>query len=401
MSVTNFLLALALVGVLLTSWQVVLTALLRKRARPFAFGPRETIPNVSPRAASTATTRLSILKPLSGLEDELEENLESFARLPLSYELILSVESAGDPAREVAERVIARNPGAPIRLVVGGGSGRSLVNPKVDRLVAAARHATGGIFLISDANVRASLPALLEVLGRFDDERVGIVSTPFVAAGAATLGARIEALHLLTFVLTGSVLAASVDIPCVVGKSMAVRRDLLDRAGGFEAFLGVLAEDQALGLAMKRLGFRVVLGSEVVENVVVSRPLGRALARQVRWNKLRFSFSGPLYLGELLLNPFGVSLLALASAVVAGPWESVSRAGFAVALVAVLRSLQALVLGRLTGARVSAVDAALMPLKDVLQLGAQVLPLLSKEVSWHGHRARLGPGTRLIPAAVS
>jgi ceramide glucosyltransferase len=275
------------------------------------------------------------------------------------------------------------------------------VNPKVDRLVAAARHATGDLYLISDANVRASVPALLEVLRLFEDESVGIVSTPFVAAGAATLGARIEALHLLTFVLTGSALAASADIPCVVGKSMAVRRDLLERAGGFEAFLGVLAEDQALGLAMQRLGFRVVLGSEVVENVVVNRPLARALARQVRWNKLRFSFSAPLYLGELLLNPLGLALFALASAAFMGTRGSVAVAGTAALLVALIRGLQALVLGRLTGARVGALDAALMPLKDVLQLGTQAAPLFSREVSWHGHRARLGPGTRLVPAPVS
>jgi cellulose synthase/poly-beta-1,6-N-acetylglucosamine synthase-like glycosyltransferase len=108
------------VGVLLSSWQVVLIALLRRRARPFAFGPRATPSSASPRAAST-TTRVSILKPLSGLEDELEENLESFARLPFPCELILSVADASDPAREIAERVIARHPHRSIRLAWAGG----------------------------------------------------------------------------------------------------------------------------------------------------------------------------------------------------------------------------------------------------------------------------------------
>jgi hypothetical protein len=40
----------------------------------------------------------------------------------------------------------------------------------------------------------------------------------------------------------------------------------------------------------------------------------------------------------------------------------------------------------------------LLPVKDVLQLAAQVAPYLSKEVDWQGHRARLGPGTHLRPS---
>ena len=37
-----------------------------------------------------------------------------------------------------------------------------------------------------------------------------------------------------------------------------------------------------------------------------------------------------------------------------------------------------------------------MPLKDLLQLFTQAIPLVSKEVVWHGHRARLGKGTVLV-----
>jgi hypothetical protein len=39
-----------------------------------------------------------------------------------------------------------------------------------------------------------------------------------------------------------------------------------------------------------------------------------------------------------------------------------------------------------------------MPAKDVLQLVAQLAPLLSSEVTWNGHRARIGPGTLLLPS---
>ncbi|MEO8585324.1 MAG: glycosyl transferase, partial [Acidobacteriota bacterium] len=100
-----------------------------------------------------AVRRVSILKPLSGLDDGLEENLASFAVLTgVSHEIILSVAHEDDPAVAVARRVIDRFPAAPFRLVLGGGPSVLLSNPKVERLVVAARVARGEILFVSDSN---------------------------------------------------------------------------------------------------------------------------------------------------------------------------------------------------------------------------------------------------------
>lgn len=39
-----------------------------------------------------------------------------------------------------------------------------------------------------------------------------------------------------------------------------------------------------------------------------------------------------------------------------------------------------------------------VPLKDVLQLATQAVPFVSREVVWHGHKARIGKGTTLLEA---
>ncbi|MCK6684943.1 MAG: hypothetical protein L6R30_21285 [Thermoanaerobaculia bacterium] len=39
----------------------------------------------------------------------------------------------------------------------------------------------------------------------------------------------------------------------------------------------------------------------------------------------------------------------------------------------------------------------LVPFADLLQFGAQFVPFFSRCVDWNGHRARLGPGTIMIP----
>src|SRR5687767_1836437 len=112
---------LSLVGTLIVTVQALMTRRFRRTLRPFAHG----LP--FRRAASF----ISILKPVCGLDDELEENLVSFTRLEgIRYEVIISAEEWSDPALEVVERVLRAHPSAPFRVVVDGGSRSGVVNRK-------------------------------------------------------------------------------------------------------------------------------------------------------------------------------------------------------------------------------------------------------------------------------
>ena len=398
MTLTIALLVLAAAGGLVTTLQTGLVLRFLGRKRPFAPGPRERAASVFRPGDSTETPRVSVLKPLSGLDDGLEENLASFASLTgVTYEVILSAARADDPAVAVARKVMRRFPATPFRLVVGGGTGIRLANPKVDRLVAASREARGEILYVSDSNVRVHAADVARIVESFDDPVVGCVSSLFTGAVSRSFGAVVESLHLLTFVLPGAVLAEFGGVPCVVGKSMALSRRALDAIGGFAAFIDVLAEDQAIGCAVKGAGLKVVLSPVVVRNVTTHRTLSRALGRQVRWGKIRFSFSKLTYTGELLLNPLPIALLACAAALALSPRALPPSAVLAGALL-LLRLAQGFALARAARADQTFGQLLLVPAKDVLQLVAQALPYFSKEVDWQGHRARLGPGTLLLPS---
>src|ERR1044071_2128108 len=84
---------------------------------------------------------VSILKPLCGLDDELEENLESFPRLDYpGYEVLLGVRNRKDAAYPLARAMAARHPRR-MRVVIQRGEPG--LNPKVNQLItlaAAARH---------------------------------------------------------------------------------------------------------------------------------------------------------------------------------------------------------------------------------------------------------------------
>jgi len=388
------LLAFASVAGLLVSTALTLLTVLRVRG-----AARATRSTRARRATRDDAPDVSILKPLAGLTEGLEESLRLFASLEgLSYELVLSVAERDDPARDVVDRVRAERPSAPLRLVVGGGLGRSGTNPKVDRLVAAAGVARGRVLLVSDSNARCGAGEIAEMLRLLDDPSVGCVSSPFVGAGARSFGSLVESLHLLTFVLPGNAVADAAGVPCVVGKSMALRRDVLEGIGGFAAFADVLAEDQAIGLAVSRAGYRTVLAPSAVENVTVRRTLREALARQARWNKIRWAFGRSRYASELLMNPFPLALGALAASAALGSGEAALFASLA-GVAALARVAQALLLDAATGRRLPRLAPLLMPVKDVLQLVTQAAPLVSREVTWHRTRVRLGPGTKLLPAA--
>jgi ceramide glucosyltransferase len=337
---------------------------------------------------------VSILKPISGLEDGLEENLGSFARMKgISYELIVSIADSADPALAIVKRALAAFPQGTARLIIGGKTG--VANRKVERLIPAARVARGEILFISDSNVRVSPQDVARTIREFDDPKVGCVSNVFIGEGARSIGALIESLYLMIFVLPGNVLAAWAGIPCVVGKSMAITRRLYDKIGGFEAFGQLLAEDQSIALATTRAGYKVVLSPIVVRNVIVKRSLGQVLQRQVRWAKIRYSFSKPIYALEVLVNPVPLAVLSCLMAAVFLPDHFGALcifAGFSVAY----RLVQALVLLHASGAPISKRSIMLVPIQDFLQAAAQIAPYISKEVNWRGFRTRLGPDSLIL-----
>jgi ceramide glucosyltransferase len=376
---------LTAVAALMTTMQTLLTVLFLRRGRFFGPGPRAAGPfrpdGFSPRR------RVSILKPVCGVDDDLEANLRSFTELRgVDYEVIVSIADPDDAARPIVERVMRAN----WKLVIGGDPAREHGNRKVARLIAAMPHARGNVLFISDSNVRVEPDDVARTVAAFDDPRTGCVSNLFTGAGARSFGASIESLHLLSFVAPGAVIAAAAGVPCVVGKSMAIRRDVLTAIGGFESFAGVLAEDQAIGLAVRDAGCDVVLSPVVVRNVTMRRTLRRALDRQVRWNKIRYAFSKATYAAELLIFPLPYAIAA----------ALVHPAAWALPIAAVaLRLLQVALLARATGAVLRLQELALVPLFDLLHFGAQFAPYVDDRVTWHGYPMRLGPNTVLLDAA--
>src|SRR5215831_6081121 len=96
---------------------------------------------------------ISILKPLKGVDADLEENLRSLYRQNYpEFEIIFGTEESNDPALPVANRVAAEFPH--VRSVILSSAVAIGFNPKVNNLANLARRARHPLLLISDSNIR-------------------------------------------------------------------------------------------------------------------------------------------------------------------------------------------------------------------------------------------------------
>jgi len=334
---------------------------------------------------------VSILKPLKGVDDRLLDNLESFCRLDYpEYEIIFCVQGASDPALRVARKVKEAHPGREISIVVADC--REGLNPKVNNMMPGYATAKYPFALISDSNVAPAPGYLREAVSHFRDPEVGLVSHLVRGSGARTLGARLEGQHLNTFILPSvCLLDRMFGMPCVIGKSMLMRRADLEALGGLRGVKDYLAEDYILGDRFRMAGKKVLVSSAPVDTVNVYRTVGQFLSRHARWNRMRLSIAGPAYFTELFTNPVGMSLLMVIAT--GGGAEAVRVAG----VVAAAKLAMDAALLFLLGGRRDAQWAFLGPVRDLMAFGLWFSAFFSRNVEWRGRTLRITRGSRLVP----
>jgi ceramide glucosyltransferase len=344
-----------------------------------------------PRVQSGFMPPVSILKPLKGLDDNLLGNLESFCRQDYpQYEIIFSLRDPNDPACKVARKVKEMHPDRDISIVIERCEDG--LNPKVNNLIPGYRASRYGFVLISDSNVSVRKDYLKETVSHMEDPEVGLVSNMIRGVGGHSLGAVFENLHLNTFIAGGvCFLEKIMKTPCVVGKSMLLRKEYLEELGGLQSVKGFLAEDYILGRKMKELGKKVVLSNHIIDNVNEYWTVGQFMRRHARWGRLRWNIGRSTYILELIGNPAVMSLMPI---LILGP----SR--FTAPLPLLAWSVKATgdyYMGRMVGSDMRPALYLLSPVKDILIAIVWFIPIISNKIDWRGDRYIIGRDSALYP----
>ncbi|MGB4705484.1 MAG: glycosyltransferase [Candidatus Saccharicenans sp.] len=252
---------------------------------------------------------VSILKPIRGIDDDLETNLESFYRLDYPrYEILFAVDDWQDEAVEIIRKLSDRYPGIRTRILAPGHN--SMENPKIHKLDVMEKQSYGRLLWVTDANVRVETGTLKSLVYEYLEKEARVVFSPILGTSSRTFASLMENTSL-NFFTSGNVITLwkLFSIPVVVGKSMLIDRLALKTFGGFKYFKDYLAEDYLIGRSFQKSGFVVSTNYTWVYNINQHSSLKSFYRRMCRWARLRYQLNRPAYLSEILLNPVILSLL--------------------------------------------------------------------------------------------
>jgi ceramide glucosyltransferase len=343
---------------------------------------------VRPGEAATQPP-ISVLKPLAGIDDGLEENLRSFfeQRYP-AFEILFAVRQASDPAMAVVERLRARYPEVAARVIVTGEP--PYANAKVfslDRMLEASRFP---LLVMSDSDVRVTPDLLRTIAAEFADPGVDLATCPYRAVPGRSFWSALEAVGLNTEFLSGVLVARLLDgMKFALGPTIAARRGILERIGGFDAVKDFLAEDFVMGKLAAGLGAGVILSSYVIEHRIGTQGFAANLRHRVRWCRSTRRSRPWGYLGQVFINPLPLALGLWAAR---PAWWPVVLATLALRAVSGWATVEHVLRDRLTRRR-----WWMIPLQDLLQFVVWVGGFFGNTILWRGRKYYLLADGRFVP----
>lgn len=339
------------------------------------------------------TPPLTVMKPIKGADPDTYENLASFVHQDYpAYQIIFGIADPADPARGIAERLVMENPDIDMSVVTTGEP----VGPnyKVSNLHYMLPEAKYDILVIADGDMRVGPGYLAAVGSGFADPGVGVVTCPYRGAYPEDAGSALEALSINSDFFPSVTLAERLEgMSFALGATMAVRREALEKIGGFRVLSCFLADDYQLGYLVKKAGYGIVLSGYVVDAVGRHEDIAGYFSHQLRWGRTyRVSRPGGWFM-SVVTRGTGLSVLFLLA-------TGFSTAGWAVftANLAV-RYLQFLVTeaGYVRGPGVAGYFW-LLPVRDLIGFVVWAMSFTGDTVSWKDASFRIerdGRMTRL------
>jgi ceramide glucosyltransferase len=333
----------------------------------------------------------TVLKPLYGALPGLAEWLGATLgqRHAAPVQVLFGLAAAEDPAAPEARAAMAAHPTVPAALVVDAT--RHGANAKVGNLLNLMPRVVHGVVVVADADMRVPPHWLTTVTATLARPGVGLVTCLYRATPAVPgVWARLAALGIDWHFLPNAALGESLGkAQGCYGATMALRTETLAALGGFEALRDLLADDHALGAAVRRLGLGVAVAPVLPEHMMDERSFGALWAHELRWARtvrslnpggywgLALTHPLPWALAAALLHPAGLAVLGLALAARLGLAWSVDQAlGISATL------------GRLL----------LLPLRDALSFAIWAAGLARGTVLWQGQRYRMRRDGSMEPA---
>jgi ceramide glucosyltransferase len=337
-----------------------------------------------------ASPPVSILKPLHGDEFALKENLEALCKLdyPGTFQLVFGVQDPHDPAIRCVENLRTAFPHIDISLVVDAREYGS--NRKVSNLVNLMREVRYELLVIADSDIGVRRDYLRHIVTELTKPDIGLVTCLYRGRPSAGFWPRLSAMAIKYSFLPIVIFGLKLDLaqPCF-GSTIALRRSVLQEIGGFEAFTNHLADDNAVGMAVRALKYKVAIPPMTVTHLCSEQSAGELVTHELRWARTIRSVAGVSFAGSFVTHPLPFALLGA------------MVMGLTIPAIAVIFAVLAC---RLTQGRM--IDGALhethtdwwlIPVRDLLSFAVFCGSFLTNSITSRGRRFHVGADGILSP----
>jgi ceramide glucosyltransferase len=334
---------------------------------------------------------VSVLKPVHGLEAQLEKNIESFFRQNYpNYEILFAADESNDAALDIVRQVSARYPHVRTRVLV---TGTPWPNPVVYSFHCMAEAAAHEILVTTDSDVEVDPNYLREIVAPLLDPKVGMVTCIYRGKNVAGFFSGLTAIGM-SVEMTAGVLVANLleGMKFGLGPTTVVRKDSLASIGGYSALKDYIAYDFAIGNLIEKAGYRVVLSGHVINHIVNQKSFGRMWQNQLRWAQTTRHSRPKGHFGSGLIFAVPYGLLGFLAAATLGHW----RLGAVLLAIAIVNRLfEAWLVGWKIVRDPQILRAPwLYPLRDLLGFAVWVASYLNLRYEWRDSRFEL-KGTRI------
>jgi len=326
------------------------------------------------------TPAITLLKPLYGDRPDLADDLEATLRQNYpDFEVLFVHEREDDPALGATTAATRAVPDVPVRAIAGRAP--EATNPKVAVLIEgqAAARPESTIIASADCDAHPDPLYLRDIANALDDaDAVSFVPVLFDTRG--WLG-RLAGFAVNTDALLGILMARGF---AMTGATIGIRRDALEAVGGWSVVGDRIADDYAMGCALRKAGKRTVLAQRAVRVRADHGTAAETTTWMLRWART-VRVAAPLpYLGALILASAPL-LLIVARSLYATPGTLWMLAGIALARVGTGIAVELRYVW--DGSTRRALLA--LPLLWIIEPLGLLAGLFGNRVEWRGRRYRL------------
>jgi ceramide glucosyltransferase len=321
---------------------------------------------------SSARPPVSILKPLHGAEPGLLARLARFCEQDYAgpVQIVFGAHSDAEPGAAMVRELMVQFPDCAIDLVIDQRSHGT--NGKVSNLLNMMQRARYDLLVLSDSDIIVG-PDYLQRINALLEAESGAVTCLYYGVGDG-LWPRLSALAINMHFLPQAILASSLGlVQHCCGATIVLRRSMLDRIGGFAAFANVLADDHAIGAAVRSQGYPITTAPFLVGHRCLDARFGELIRHQIRAARTIRSIAPLGYAGTIITHPWPLAVLGALSGTITGDLVAAAALGLRLAL--------CICISRRFGLRR---DYWLVPLQDMIAFAVYLASFFGMTVHWRG-----------------